>query len=239
MLGDRFADVGECGAQPYIAAGMTGRDAQDRDAFAGMVGAAPRWVAAMIGGQKQEVTRLQTCKSFGQTSIEGFKRCRIAGNVAAVAEQRIEIDEIGEDEIAVASFLHRAERRVKQSGVSACLANFGHAAMGEDVADLADAENLAAARNQPIEKCRFGRRDGKVAPVRRSLETGRAFADKRTRDHPPDIQGIDQFANDTAKLIQPIETEMQFMRGDLDDGIGRCVANWLGRSDMFLAIGAR
>ena len=75
----------------------------------------------------------------------------------------------------------------------------------------------------------------KVAPVGRALETGRAFADKRPRDHPPDIQRIDQLAYASAKLIKPFEAEMRLMRGDLDDGIGRCVADRLAGPDVLLA----
>ena len=80
--------------------------------------------------------------------------------------------------------------------------------MGEDVADLADADHLAAARDQPIEQRRLGRRHGEIAPVGRSLESRGGLAEERPGDHPPDIQRVDQLAHDPAQLIEPIEAEM-------------------------------
>ena len=107
--------------------------------------------------------------------------------------------------------------------------------MGEDVADLADADDPAAARDQPVEQRRFGRRDGVVAPVGGALEGRGGLADERPRDDPADIQRIDQLAHDLAELIKPLEAEMGLVRGDLEDRIGGCVADRLAGPDVLLA----
>ena len=96
-------------------------------------------------------------------------------------------------------------------------------------------KTLLPRADQPVEQRRSGGGTAKVAPVGRALEAGRGFADERPRDHPADIQRIDQFAHDLAKLVEPIEAEMRLMRGDLDDGIGRGVADRLAGPDMLFA----
>ncbi len=107
--------------------------------------------------------------------------------------------------------------------------------MGEDVADLADCDDLAAARGQPVEQRRLRRRHGIVAAVVGALEGSDGFADKRPSDHPPDVQRIDQPAHRLAELVEPLQAEMRFVRGDLQDEVDRGVADRLAGADMLLA----
>ena len=69
--------------------------------LAGMVGALPGGVVAMVGGDDDKVAVPQGCLDFRDAPVEGLKRRRIAGDVAAVAVFAVEIDQIGEDEAAI------------------------------------------------------------------------------------------------------------------------------------------
>ena len=107
--------------------------------------------------------------------------------------------------------------------------------MREDIAYLADADHPAAARGQAIEQRRLGRGHGEIAPVGRSLESRCGLAEKRPGDHPPDVQRVDEGAHRPAQLIEPFEPEMPLMGRDLDDGIGRRVADRLACPDVLFA----
>ena len=86
MLSGREAvPVGD--AFSYIRKGMAdakgscreawGKD-HDRYLFAGVVGAAPGRIVAVIGGEHHEVGGLEPADQFGKARIEGFERLREA-----------------------------------------------------------------------------------------------------------------------------------------------------------------
>ena len=62
-----------------------------------------------------------------------------------MAVEHVEIDEIGEDEIAVLGLVHGLQRRVEQCHVAVGLDQPADALMREDIGDLADGVNGAAA----------------------------------------------------------------------------------------------
>ena len=124
----------------------------------------------MVGGEHQKIAIAQPRHGFGQPAVERLEGGGIAGNVAPVAEKHVEIDEIGEHQVAVLGVVHRAERCVEQRHVAGRLAHFRDALLSEDVADLADPDDLAAARDQPVEQRRLRRRHREIAPVGRPLE---------------------------------------------------------------------
>ncbi len=171
----------------------------------------------MIGGQKQDIATAQSGKSFRQPPVEGLERCGITSNIPAMAEKRIEIDEVRKNQVAIAGIVHATECGVEQRHVSGGLARLRHAAVGENIADLADAYHPVAARGQPVEQCGLGWWHGEIAPVGCAFECLLGFADEGTRDHPADVQRVDQPADDAAKLVKAFESEMRFMRGDLED----------------------
>src|SRR3954468_12135161 len=70
---DRRADVGKTAPQPDCAAAAAGGDAQHRHALAGMVGAAKRRIAAMIGGQHHEIAGGEPAERLGQAAVEGLE----------------------------------------------------------------------------------------------------------------------------------------------------------------------
>ncbi len=88
---------------------------------------------------------------------------------------------------------------------------------------------------QPVEDRRLRRRHGVVVPVGGALEGLRRLADERPRDHPADVERVAESPRDLADLVEPVEAEVRLVRRDLEDRIGRRVADRLARSDVLLA----
>jgi len=59
VFGHRLADIGEGGPEPDVAARETRCGADDRDAFARVVGAAPCRVAPMVRGEDKKILGLE------------------------------------------------------------------------------------------------------------------------------------------------------------------------------------
>ncbi len=137
----------------------------------------------------------------------------------------IEVNQIGEHQAAIGTILQRLATDLHQRLQPAGLAAVGDALHGEDVADLADADDIATARFQHIEQCRGSRWCGVVVPVGRALEARRAAADKGPRDDPTDAIGINQRARHLTQCVQTLQPERGFVRGDLQHRIGRGVDN--------------
>ena len=220
MRRHRLADIGEGFAPPDPAGFHVWAEGQDRDGLAGMVGALPGRIAAVIGGDDRQIAGLQFRLEFGQPPIELFQRRGVARHVAAVAEQHVEIDEIGEQEIAVLQPLERGQRGVEQGVVAGRLDDFAHPLMGEDIADLADADDAPTGGHHPVQQRRFGWRNRIVAPIGGAFETPGIVADKGPGDDPADVQRIDQAPRDLAGLVEPVEPEGGFVGGDLEHRIG-------------------
>ena len=98
--------------------------------------------------------------------------------------------------------------------------------MREDVADLADADDLAAARDQPVEQRRLWRRHRDIAPVGGAFE-GRGVSPTNGLAMTRPMLSGSTSPRRPAQVIEPLETEMRLVRGDLDDRVGRGVADRL------------
>ncbi len=66
-------------------------------------------------------------------------------------------------------------------------------------------------------------------------KVGGVGADEGARDDAADVERIAETPRDFAQRIEPFEAERLLMRGDLQHGIGRRVANRLQTAQMFLA----
>lgn len=217
MRRDGFADIGIGVADTDVARAHTGAEAHDRYTLAGMVGAAPGGIAAMVGCHQNHVSGLQLAVNFRKAAVEGFERCGITGYVTPMAEKHVEIDEIGEDEIAVLGLVHDLQRGIHQRHVAIGLDDSGDTLMGEDIADLADGMHLAAGLDKTVEQRGLRWQYGIVAAIAGALEGLDGFADERTGDDAADVERIEQFPDDLAEFEQAFETEMGFVRGNLED----------------------
>src|SRR5687768_10982761 len=172
----------------------------DRNVFAGVVGALVGGIVAVIGGEDDQVAGPEQGDELGQAAVEFFQAIRIAGGVAAMAVKLVEVDEIGEDEVAVPGLADRLERGVELALVVGRLQDARDAAAGKDVGDLADAEDVAAARLGDIEEGLARRRHGKILAMTRAPEVFAGLAEEGTSDHAADVEGVAELSGDAADL---------------------------------------
>ena len=78
--------------------------------LARMIEAAPGRIVAVIGGDDAKIVGAHRRGDFRQARVEGLEARRIAGDIAAMAEFGVEIDEIDENQ--------RRRRRASASAAS-------------------------------------------------------------------------------------------------------------------------
>ena len=127
------------------------------------------------------------------------------------------------------------ERQVDVVAVVPALEFAPGVAMGEDVADLADRDDLASGARRALEEVAGQRRDGEVLAMGGAGEIGRRAPDEGAGDDAPDRQRIAQAPRDAADLVEPLQPERLLVRGDLEHRIGRGVADRLQRPQVLLA----
>jgi hypothetical protein len=173
----------------------------------------------VIRRHDHQVSAFEKLGKARQHRVERFQCRGIARHIPAMPVQHVEIDEIGEHQVSVLSILSGLQRRFEERRVAARLAHIGDALMGKDIADLADREHAVAALADLVQQSRSRRRNRKVAPVAGPVETRLDRPDERPRDHPADIQRIDQLAHDLAELDQPLQAESLLVGGNLEHRI--------------------
>ena len=144
----------------------------------------------MVRRDDGEIARLQFRLQLRQPPIEGLERRGIAGNVAAVAEDHVEVDEVDHRQVAVSEGIDDGQRLVEEGVVVRSLDHLADAMVGKDVGDLADADDPPLGGNQPVEERRLRRRHGEVAAVGGADEITRARPDEGTRDDAADVERI-------------------------------------------------
>src|SRR5260221_8935575 len=98
VLRQGLADIREAVAAAERAWRDAGSEGEHRDVLAGMIGAAPTRIAAVIGTDDRDVAWPQRGAEHRQPGVEGGKCGGIAPDVAAMAVERVEVVEIGEDQ---------------------------------------------------------------------------------------------------------------------------------------------
>ena len=149
-----------------------------------------------------------------------------------MAIKGIEVDQVGEDEIAVLSHVHGVQRLVEKLAVAGALQHLGDALMGEDVGDLAHTDDLAPFGGQPVQKGGLGRQNRVVAPVGSAHKVCRSLACERPGDDAADVVRIRMLARHLAQRIEPFEAEGLLMGGDLHHGIRRGVEDRLAGAQV-------
>src|SRR4051812_11239668 len=100
MPRDRLSDVRESAAFSDAAC-IAVADGENRYLLTRMVSAAPSRIAAMVRRDHHKIIVLKPFEELGQPAVELFKRQCVAGGVAPVAVDGIEINEVGEQDSAV------------------------------------------------------------------------------------------------------------------------------------------
>src|SRR5690606_37227637 len=99
-------------------------------------------IAAMVGGDHQEIAIPHQGKRLRQPGIERLKRCSIACNIAAVAEIGVEVHEVCKDEVTVTGFRHGVQQSLEHTHVVGRFANRAYASLSKDVSDFSNGMNL-------------------------------------------------------------------------------------------------
>ena len=239
MTGEALSDIGETVAVADISRRDARPKGDDRHVLAGMVASGPARIAAVIGGDEREIAGSQQSFERGQPAIEILQRACIAGNVAPVAVQHVEINEIDQNQRVVWRGRGFGEERIEQRGVAVRLDLASGSHMGVDIPHLADGDHRTARRLVQREQGRRGRRHGEVLAVAGAAKVLGARSDKRAGDDAADIVGLHKRAGDAgatgcnpADLAEPFDvldlndiTEMinQKLAGTLDlNGDGLC-----------------
>ncbi|MNE94408.1 hypothetical protein D3C80_1923670 [compost metagenome] len=105
----------------------------------------------MISRNDGNITGAHFTMYFRQLEVECFQSCRISGNIPPVAVEHIEINEIGENQIAVLRLIDCLERGFHQGFIAICLDHTADALMRINVTYLANRVHLAVSSNQPVE----------------------------------------------------------------------------------------
>src|SRR4029434_7609172 len=134
------------------------------------------------------------------------------GDVAPMAEEHVEIDEIREDQSAL-GFTPKPIENGHALRIRGCWRRVDDAAAGENIADFAHTMYGQGGVGDRIEHG-VRRRQRKIVPATRALP-GAGFADERTRDHPTNAKRVCMTACDAADFVEAFERDDILMRGNL------------------------
>jgi len=215
-----FRAFGEAASQTQIRSGTHRRsDDEQRDVFAGVIGARRGWIVAVIGGQDQEIVRLEARQEPVEPHVESLEVLRVPHRVVPMAVDGIEVDEIREDE----ALRGRGERRldlVHAVVVRLRVHGAGDASAGEEVLDLADRMHRPSAVRQAIEQGRCERCQREVAPVRGPLERS-GVSDERPRNHASDAEpDRRELVGNLTDPVLFLDRDDLLVRGNLEDAVG-------------------
>ena len=192
-----------------------------------------RRVVAVVRAEDQEVAGTQLLLEDPQVLVERLERPPIAGRVAAVAEEHVEVDEV-EEQKATLEPPGQLRRLAHPVAVPLGVVILGHAPPGEDVVDLADPDHRLARSLQEIEHGVFRRLQRVVAAVVRPLVVP-GLADEGSRDHSRHTEGIQDASRFDGDLVESLEAEVLLVRRDLEDAVRAGVDDRLARPDVLLA----
>jgi len=185
-----------------------------------MIGAVMIRVVAVIGGDDQQIVTADARQNVGQPPVEFHQRPRVTFGIAPMAVQRVEIDEIGEQE-PVKRRIQQLRRPVDAVRVAFRLERLRHAFSGVDVADFADGQAVEARLLQPVHHRRRRRFQRIVAAVGRALKRS-GLSDVRPRYDASDAMRRVQRhpSRRFAGGVQLLQRDHVFVRGDLKHAVG-------------------
>jgi hypothetical protein len=110
---DGRRNIGEGASVTDGPARLTAIMNQDRDLLAGVIASQPSRIAAVIGGDHRQIVDAERAKKFRHPAIERFQGGCVTGDISSMAVNRIEIDEVGEQQSATGKFTHPLQSTVK------------------------------------------------------------------------------------------------------------------------------
>ena len=183
----------------------------------------------MVSGHDQQVAGAELGQHLPDTRVGLLQRLRVALHVVAMPVEHVEIHQVDEQQPRAVR-LQRCQRLGDAVGVALGLDVVGHALPAVDVVNLPDAEGEHARLLQPRHQQRLGRIDGVVvAPHGARKAAGLPL--ERPRNHPPHLmRRRQQFARGLAHAVELLHRDNFFVRGNLEDAVGRGIDN--GRAGL-------
>ncbi len=207
---------------------------EDGHIFAGMVGAFEAGIVAVVGGDHQHVVGTQGRQNFGKALVKFLEAFSVAGQVAAVPEMHVKIDQVGEYQPFEVEF-HPFQRIVDAFLVVVAFFVGGEATAVENVVDLADAIDLFACIEEVVEHGIGRRINAEVVAVGCAFEfAGDAY--EGSCDHAADGPiALQQFAGDFADFVLTLNGNDRFVHGDLEDAVAARVHDRVAGAHVFFA----
>jgi hypothetical protein len=98
-VGQRLPEIRKGGARADVGARLDLPSVQEhRHVLSRMIGARRRRIVAVVGGNDEEIIVAQLRQHTGQARVEPLKVRGVAGGVVAMAVDRVEIHQVGEDQ---------------------------------------------------------------------------------------------------------------------------------------------
>ncbi len=214
--------------RPYTPGPVTSRRPCSRVwSVPGQVGSLP-W--SLI--EHEQVVGAEGGAELGEAGVEGGERGRVAVGVAAVTVERVEADQVREDQTVDA-----ARERLDRAGHAVVVVLGVHVArdtsVGVDVGDLADAHDLAAGFDERVENGGDRRLDGEVAAALVEAAPGAGGAGEGARDDARDeVVADEQLARGLAPGVERLERHHVHVGGHLEDAVGARVDDRLAGGDV-------
>src|SRR4051812_32837206 len=189
----------------------------------------------MIRCNDHDIVGLEPAQQLGKAGIECLEGRGVAGDVAPMAIDRVEVDEVGEQQTSVWQVIPAFQHAIEQCVIPIAPLVEAGSTMSKNIVNLSNRDDIAALGRGDIQNGRLRRRYRKIAPVRGSPEILAPHTNEGPGDYTTDIEGIDQPAGDRADLVKPLQPKTLLMRGDLEHAIRRAVADRLSGLQVLLA----
>ena len=234
-VGDRGSQIGKGFLCSQISAGAhAGADGKQRDVLARVIRAGRRRIVAVIGSEKEQVTRSQFSQQLWYSGICCLQCIGIASRIVAMTVQHVKVYQVDKDQPPVAR-THKLQRCVHTSHVVGTVDCVGDPAMCENVLDLADSHHALSGRNQPIEDGWMRWLGREIPAVLGANILAIHRPDKGPRNHPSHIVLILQdSARDLTDVVKLVERDHLLVSSDLKNAVGGSVDDGIAGAHMLV-----
>ena len=217
---DGSGDVREAPADAQVHAALHGLSGhQQGDMLPGVVRAVMGRIAAVVGGDHEDVLILHEGQDVWELLVEALQGLRVPLHVPAVAVEHVEVHQVGEDEAARAvgdEPLRGGDARLVVLGV----VHQVDTSVAEDVLDLADGHHGEALGVEAVQDGVLKGRDGVILPVLGADVLPVLFR-KGTGDDPAhQVFALQHLPGDLADAIELLKGDDLFAGGHLEHAVG-------------------
>ena len=190
----------------------------------------------MVGTDHEQVVLAKAGQQLWELAVEVGDGLGVANGVVAVAVDHVGVHQVGEAQ-AVEVARGALDGLVDALGVAGGEDVVGHAAVGEDVVDLAHGQHVVAVLLELVEHGGAGRLEREVVAARGALEVARVGAHVGARDDAGHaVVAGEDLAGDAAVLVELLHGHEVLVGGDLEHAVGRGVDDEVAGLELLLAI---